>query len=177
MPVSLSEVQARWAYSEITDGAQSHSYDGILWIGPLRQKRGDNVPFANLSEQDRYALALACAFVRPNLLIFATAVGQFQEVGLSRAQLAPVLVPWMVAADLPQGQIVRFDHYIALPPPADPADARNVVGNPADYRPAGDPLTLGRFFQHLILLDGYHRAASFWRAAPDQAVVRCFRPV
>jgi hypothetical protein len=173
---TLSEVQARWAYSEVTDGAQRHTYDGLPWIGPLRERRRDGVPFANLLQVDRYALALACVSVRPNLMIFAAGVAQFQEVNLSRAQLGNVLVPQMVRGDQVAG-MVSFSEYIILPAPGNIADARYVDDNAANYHPASDPLTLGRFFEHPVLLDGYHRAVLFWRAAPEYAVIRCWQPL
>jgi hypothetical protein len=173
--IALLEVQARWAYGEVTDGTLSHTYDGLPWIGALRQKRTDGVEFSNLPEEDRYALALACAFVRPNLMIFFTGVEQFREVSLNRAALGNVLVPPMVSPDL-NGQFLNFDAFVALPPPADPGDARNVDGNPANYQAPSDPLTIGRYFNRLVLVDGFHRAVRFWRAAPGNATIRCFVP-
>jgi hypothetical protein len=109
-------------------------------------------------------------------MAFATSVTQFQEVNLARVQLGNVLVPPMVWGDQ-QGRMITFDQYIILPAPGDLRDARYVDGSPAEYRPAGDPLTLGRFFADPVLLDGYHRAVSFWRAAPEHAVIRCFQPL
>jgi hypothetical protein len=55
----------------------------------------------------------------------------------------------------------------------EPKDARNVTG---DYRPAAEAISIGRFGQHLVLLDGYHRAASFWKFASADASITAYRP-
>ena len=44
------------------------------------------------------------------------------------------------------------------------------------YRPSADPLTLGRLHSGLVLLDGYHRAASFWKFAPPNAFISVYVP-
>ncbi len=38
------------------------------------------------------------------------------------------------------------------------------------------PLTVGRLENNLVLLDGYHRAASFWRSAPENASISAYVP-
>jgi len=55
-------------------------------------------------------------------------------------------------------------------------DARNVVLHPDGYQNPVDPLTVGRIFGTLVLLDGYHRAASFWMFAEPDAVIAAYVP-
>jgi hypothetical protein len=38
------------------------------------------------------------------------------------------------------------------------------------------PLTVGRLENNPVLLDGYHRAASFWRSAPENASISAYVP-
>jgi hypothetical protein len=38
------------------------------------------------------------------------------------------------------------------------------------------PLTVGRLENNPVLLDGYHRAASFWRSAPKNASISAYVP-
>jgi hypothetical protein len=34
-----------------------------------------------------------------------------------------------------------------------------------------------RYYEHLILLDGYHRAAAFWKFAPADSLIQAYRPL
>lgn len=67
---SLPEVNARWTYSEISDGTLGHIYDSFAGSVELRAKRKAGRAFTELSEADRYALAFLCGAARPNLMIF-----------------------------------------------------------------------------------------------------------
>jgi hypothetical protein len=58
----------------------------------------------------------------------------------------------------------------------DPGDSRNVVCDRTSYLPPSDPLTIGRFYQYPLLLDGYHRAAAFWKGGPTDGFVPAFTP-
>ena len=58
-----------------------------------------------------------------------------------------------------------------------PRDARNVLPPAEGYRAPSDALTVGAFFDSPILLDGYHRAVSFWRFADPDAVIDAYLPL
>ncbi len=171
---SLPEVHARWAYSEITDGVLAHKYDQKPRIDELRAQRTAGRAFAELSAADRYALALLCALARINLMMFSAGVEKFRVADLTRKELGCLLVPPMISPELQE--FVPFEDFMASLPPTSPRDARNIAANPVRYQPAREPLTVGRYFEHCVLLDGYRRAASFWRSAPAKTTLKAFIP-
>jgi hypothetical protein len=181
--ISLQDVLARWAYSEISDANLSQEYDRSPFIplyraqlNDLRSKRGSGVTFNELDHTDRYWLSFMCSCVRPNLMIFMAGIEHFDEVDLDKTDLAKLLVPTMVHGQgfTPTGEgfFLSFADYIQTSS-CEPKDARNVTG---DYRPAAEAISIGRFGQHLVLLDGYHRAASFWKFASADASITAYRP-
>jgi len=51
------------------------------------------------------------------------------------------------------------------------------VQQPADgYKAPTDPLTLGKIFNNPVLLDGYHRAALFWKYGPADGIIPAYMP-
>jgi hypothetical protein len=173
--VSLQDVQSRWAYGEITDSDFSACYDNPFCqsqLNELRNKRRSGVAFAELTAEDRQCLAFMCRCVRTSLLTFVARVDQFREIHLSKTDLARVLVPRIVS-NLPA--VMRFKQYIDTQCPA-PGDARNVSPKPGGYHAPTDPLTVGRFSNKPVLLDGYHRAASFWKFAPEGSSISAYIP-
>jgi hypothetical protein len=166
---TLMDVQARWGYSETVNSNFSALYDTQPFIDALRAKRQSGVPFKDLTAEDRYWLAFVCWSIRPNLMIFMAGIDRFREEQLSKTALAALIVPPMVS-NIPK--LMPFTEYIQTPC-SEPGDARNVTGG---YRPSADPLTLGRLHTGLVLLDGYHRAASFWRFAPENAFISAYVP-
>jgi hypothetical protein len=82
----------------------------------------------------------------------------------------------MVSPEL-AGRLITFTEFMKLPPPASMADARNVQADPAGYRQPSQPLTVGRYYEHRVLLDGYHRAARLWKFGPDNTTLRGFVPL
>ncbi len=174
MTIPLLDVQARWGYTEIVDSNHSQRYNGGYNIDALREKRRARVPFEDLSEAERYYLAFLCACDRANLFVYFVGIERFRLVTLSRAELGDLFVPPNVWGDS-QGQFYRFSHYINTPA------ARNemlaFVGPTAEgYQPAIDPVTVGQSYNHLILLDGYHRAAVFWRFGPPDGALSAYVP-
>jgi hypothetical protein len=57
-------------------------------------------------------------------------------------------------------QFFRFEDCLKMPS-ANPRAARKVVSDAATYQPSTDPLTIGRFYQHPVLVEGCHRVAAF----------------
>jgi hypothetical protein len=167
------DVQARWAYSEIVDSNFSTLYDDPSGhssrIDALRRKRRSSFPFESLAPEERYLLALMCSSVRRNMMIFMTGVDRLREVRLNKTPLADLSVPPIVSGSR---RFMPFKDYIETPC-LEPGDARNVTDG---YRPSSDPLTVGRLFDTLVLLDGYHRAASFWKFAPANASISAYVP-
>ena len=78
------EVYARWAYSEIVEGALSYIYDGFDAIDEMRAKRKANVSFEKLSNDDLRRLALLCSIARPDLIRYCSGVQAFSLVALSK---------------------------------------------------------------------------------------------
>jgi hypothetical protein len=180
--VSLLEVQARWGYSEIIDSNFTTDYDNQLFmpicqqlklhLDALRIKRRSRLPFEGLSAEDRYWLAFMCWPVRPNLMVLMAGIDRFCEVELAKARLAKLLVPPMVSNIL---RFMPFDEYVVTPC-SSPKDARNVTATPGSYEHPPDAVTVGRFHDSQVLLDGYHRAAAFWKFAPSDASIRSYLP-
>jgi hypothetical protein len=163
--ISVFDVQARWAYSEITDAVSSADYDGVPDIDALRAARRAGTPFEKLSPTQRYDLARGCFFARPMLMAYLLSVSSFVLSELTRADLEAIVIPPNVWAPASQGRFVPFRYFITTPA-SDPNDSRNVVCSPESYKLPSEPLTIGYFYQHRVLIDGYHRAAAFWKCAP-----------
>jgi putative DNA primase/helicase len=53
---------------------------------------------------------------------------------------------------------------------------RDVVELGGKYSFPADPLTIGRCYEHAILLDGYHRAALFWKFGPHNGNLKAYMP-
>jgi hypothetical protein len=176
MPItSQLDVQARWAYSEIFHGISAPDYNGGPGIEELRVKRGQGVPFEELDQAERYCLAYWCFRVRPLLVAHMTPWRDFDLIQISREQMKSVFVPpnvWGGRID----QYVRFADYMGIHS-NDAADARNVPSDPARYRAPSEPLVFARYNGDLLLMDGYHRAASFWKCAPKNASLAAYAPV
>jgi hypothetical protein len=162
---TLTDVQARWGYSEIDNSNYDNQPKDQL--DALRAKRRSDVPFKDLTAEDRYWLAFMCSCVRRNLMFFMAGIDRFREEQLNKTALGALIVPPMVS-NFPE--FMAFTQYIETPCSA-PGDARNVTGG---YRPSTEPLTVGRLYNTPILLDGYHRAASFWKFAPADASVSVY---
>jgi hypothetical protein len=170
--VSLSYVQALWSYSEIVDSNFAHCYDNQQNIDTLRAKRRGRVPFTALSADERYGLAFMCASIRNPLMVFLAGIEDFQRRSLHKSQIATLIVP---PAVLERIEAASFETYINTSHP-DPRDPRNVAARPEGYQNPTDPLTIGRYQNNLVLLDGYHRAAAFWKFAPADALIQSFYP-
>lgn len=168
--VPLVDVLARWAYSEISDGHAAKSYDPWPGIDGLRDKRRRGVPFSDLTSDDQRQLAANCVDARRGLMMHLYGIVSFQEQHLTKSQIAPFLVPENVSG-FPS--MVRFDEFVETPSP-DPDDARS-ENRPYTGIP-DDPLTIGRRAGDHVLVDGYHRAVSFWRTAPDDVLIVGYVP-
>lgn len=173
--ITLLDVQARWAYSEITDSHFTGCYDNFADVDLLRAKRRDGVAFSSLSWTERYHLATMCFGVRLGLMNFFIGVERYHVRQLTKAELAQLLVPPNVWGN-PRPALIPFDQYLTIPIDA-PGDARNVSENPSGYQAPTDPLSIGRYCEYPVLLDGYHRAVSFWKFAPSESVVSAYFPV
>jgi hypothetical protein len=100
--------------------------------------------------------------------------GAAHEVQVDKDVLATLLVPPMVSGDS-QMRFFPFAEFMDIPS-ADSNDSRNVVFAPTGYQVPSDLLTIGRFYQHPVLLDGYHRAAAFWKFGPADGSVMAYEP-
>jgi hypothetical protein len=173
--VSVAEVQARWGYSEILDGTLANCYDHGHDTTSLRDKRRNGVPFEGLTEDDKYSLAFRSSLVRVNLMPYLAGIEQFALVEIDRAQLGKFLVPPNVWRDS-QGQFYPFAHYITTTT-NEAGDARTIAIDPKDFRPSVDPITIGRSYQFAVLIDGYHRAAVFWKYGPGDGRLLAYVPL
>jgi hypothetical protein len=138
---------------------------------PLRSQRRSGLGFAELTAEDRKCLAFMCRCVRTSLLTFVARVDRFRERPLSKTDLATLLVP-RVVSNLPD---MPFTLYIDRPC-SEPGDARNVSPKPGGYHAPADPTNGWSVSNKLVLLDGYHRAASFWKFASEGSSISAYIP-
>ncbi len=159
MSAQLIDVQARWGYSKFVDATFSHYYDHRHQIEDLRAKRSAGVPFDQLSGEERYSLAILGASVRERLLIYQVGTEPFEIVEIEREALAKIIVPPNVWE---QARFAPLHEYFETTTES-PDDARNVVLKGRSYERPTDPVTIGRWYENPVLIDGYHRAALFWK--------------
>jgi len=174
MTVSLLDVQARWGYSEILEGTQSQNYGNGDDINALRTKRGQGIDFIELTVKERYTLAFRCACVRPNLFAYFVGIETFEVVQLSRFRLGHLVVPPNVWRDS-NGVFYPFSHYITTQT-EEVGDARLLGPPPRGYISFSDPVLVGYSYGHSILIDGYHRAALFWKYGAHDCTLAAYIP-
>jgi hypothetical protein len=137
----------------------------------LRAAQAAGKPFANVAEADREYLANVWRYVRG--LYFAeytNGIQSFEEVSIVKTTLATLQVP-RVASSLPPMPFAEF-----METKSDsPADCRNVTVS-GEYASPADPLTVGRTGGKLTLIDGYHRAALFWKFAESTRSIQAYIP-
>jgi len=170
--VSLSDVEARWAYSEIVDSNVAHRYGSDCRVESLRAKRRADVSFTHPTSDERCSLKLMCACVRAPLVAFLRGIESFEVVALTKMQLSALHVPPAVSQT---NGLITFERYLDTPS-SDPGDARNIVATPKGYRSPDHPMTVGRRSEKSVLVDGYHRAVAFWKYAPAESVIPAYCP-
>jgi hypothetical protein len=173
MPVSLFDVQAHWGWTEIS-GTHSEWYRDSSNIEELRRKRKDGMSFKELSADEKYLLAFRCAGLRMLLMTFMTGIQEFDLIQLDRSTLGKLWVPpnvWRGSL----GTWHQFSRYINTPT-EEGKDARKLVIDPEEYQPPQDPIIIGRSFDWLVMIDGYHRAALFWKFAPANGTIPAYFP-
>jgi hypothetical protein len=173
VPIPTLDVQARWAYSELS-GSPFAQYYGGPGIEPLRAKRMSNTQFEQLMPEERYNLAYQCALVRKNLFVFFIGIETFELTQIPRFELGRLHVPANVWNDS-GGRFLSFADYMNTQA-EDPRDARRVTGSLEDYRLPDDPITIGFAYGHHILIDGYHRAASYWKFGTTDMKIPAYKP-
>jgi len=105
---------------------------------------------------------------------YVDSVRAFNLAALSRHQLGIVQVPPNVLGTLKYG-FPSFEEFMKIPA-ADERDSRNVACDPADYRSPSDPLTIGQFGAQHVLVDGYHRAVTFWKCGATADTIIAYVP-
>jgi hypothetical protein len=172
--VSFLEVAARWGYSELIDSPASQFYSGDA-IEPLRRKRRDNVQFTALTESEKEDLAISCREARPMLFQYMHETDIFDMIEIDRRILANAVVPHNVWYPESDGRFVSFSEYMSTSHhSAD--DPRNVVLTALEYQLPDDPLTFGRSGRWPLLVDGFHRAAQFWKFGPADSKLCAYIP-
>jgi hypothetical protein len=172
MEAIIQDVLARWAYSEIVGARTSNKYDGSPGIDALRAKRNAGTLFVGLSALEREMLTQGWTDVRQFMLRFMNDVAGFRLIDLTKGQLKQLFVFPEVSHDLNR-RFETFETFMILPR-TDMGDPR---GETRPYQVCADPLTIGRHCKKKVLIDGYHRAVSFWKSAPEGAVIAAYDPV
>jgi hypothetical protein len=169
---SIWDVVAHWTYSEVVGANKSDHYNGRPGVEALRAKRTDGIPFAELSAKERTTLAQLWVQVRGSMILYLDGLTRFRKIDLTRRELGELYVFPAASHDL-IGKLETFAKFMDLPR-NDTGDCR---GETRTYRECADPLTLGHSQDKQVLIDGYHRAVSFWRHAPKTAVIAAYAPV
>jgi hypothetical protein len=193
---------ARWAYSELLSPTQRENYEQL---GGLPSTIWDwktlGVPFDDLELQQRALLRAAWQNVRGNGTIFGAAVdgvANFQLAHWSTDELADAYVIPMFAdeATLDAKKPLTFQRWLETSPkrPLHPHHAWHAEDAPSTpHRHNQDPALAGRV--HLVtalgpmdrpslmycsaaymLLDGYHRAAQFWKRGEPSTTLAVYVP-
>jgi hypothetical protein len=153
---------------------RQHCYDTAPEIASLRFKRQNGIALEKLSLQERYNLAFQSGWVRTSLVVFLIGTDLFDVIELDRPRIAKLIVPPHVWHPESNGQYVPFEVFMTTTA-KDATDSRNVeLGG--KYSFPADPLTIGRCYEHAILLDGYHRAALFWKFGPHNGNLKAYMP-
>jgi hypothetical protein len=185
-------VRARWAYSELlspTQGESYHQHGGVPEA--LKNKKVLGLPFDELEAQEQGLLAQAWCNVRgAEIFVRALAnISAFHLTHWSKEQLAAAYVIPMFAheATLDPWKPVTFEQWLETESKVSlhPHHAREASKSSGDPDPHQDPATASWASRILkqapadayMLLDGYRRAARFWKEAKSAATLAVYIPV
>ena len=179
--VSLKEMKARWAFSEIRSPRLSADYHLDPRVPPLSARMG-TAAYEFLSEEDTEALVGIFETFRGNYLQHYWAdVRVFVVEVWSADRLGQVYV--MSEADpTGAGRFQLFSAYAVAPRSTGPA-ARLDPRVAADSVPlsmalrTSDPLVVGQYKDFRVLIDGYFRGLIFMRSAAPTERVAVLVPV
>jgi hypothetical protein len=179
--VSLKEMKARWAFSEIRSPRLSADYHLDSRVLPLSERIG-TAAYEFLSKEDIDALVDIFETFRGNYLRhYWTDARAFAVEEWSADQLRQVYV--MSEADpTGAGRFQLFSSYAVAPRPIGPA-ARLDPRVAADGTPStmtfrtSDPLVVGQYKDFRVLIDGYFRGLIFMRSAAPTERVAVLVPV
>jgi hypothetical protein len=169
MTVSLHEMKALWAFTEIRSERTTRFYHDSRV--PILQSRLKNLVFAVVTMQDRDILAEMWEEARGKFLsMYIAGVTGFALEYWSSTQLGEILA--MSQMD-PAEQVffVSMLTYAKLPRPVGPsaetdprmvADRSVLSGRELE---AGDPIIVGLFNRQQVLIDGYGRGVRFIQCA------------
>ncbi len=174
--VSLKEMKARWAFSEIRSPRLAADYHLDPRVPPLSARIG-TATFESLSAADIDALVDIFETFRGNYLKhYLAGVRAFMVEEWSADQLARIYVMSEVDST-GAGRFQTFSEYAVAPRPTGPAarlDPRVAAGSvPSSMTvPTADPLVVGKYKDFQVLIDGYFRGLIFMRsAAPAERIV------
>jgi hypothetical protein len=169
--ISISEVTAHWAYSEILQSHCSACYDNVPGVGGLRERRGKAVRFDDLSAEERNVLSAGWHAVRGFFIPYLQGVDGYRVERWRKGQLLAVRVPRPIAPNHPLLVDFIFTHC------DDMNDARNADKEIGFNGCFDDPLTLGLYGSEYVLGDGFHRTKYFLVWAADQETLPVYVPV
>jgi hypothetical protein len=174
MLVSIRDVRARWAYTEIVQSHSSSYYDRIPGINALRDRRTNSAPFDELSESERNSLSSACEDVREFFTQYLKNVRAYLVEQWKTGQLLRVRVPPAVAREYPDYPALAD---FIFTPCGDGADPRNAHEETTFRNSGNDSLTLGFHNSDYVLGDGFHRCKQFIMSAAPEETIPVFVPV
>jgi hypothetical protein len=152
--VSLNYVKARWAYSELLSSSFGHLYGGVE---ELKEKAGQNVPFERLEPEEIGVLVFMFNGVRGGYFNrYFTGADKFSLAHWNKAELGAVCVIPNFLAEFGL-EIMTFREWAETPPTHDLSknDPRQELSNSAPFVQE-HPVTLGRYQERTVLLDGLH---------------------
>ena len=181
MTVSLHEMKALWAFTEIRSERTRRFYHDARV--PMLQSKLKNMVFAGVTMQERDILAEMWEQARGNFLsMYLAGVTGFALECWSSTQLGEVLaMSQMDPAE--QGFFVSMLTYARSPRPIGPSaetDPRTVADRSVlsgRELQAGDPIIVGLFNRKQVLIDGYGRGIRFIQCAEASDRIPVLVPV
>jgi hypothetical protein len=169
--VSVRDVLARWAYTEILHAHSSAFYDGLPGIANLRQQRRRATAFEGLSESERNHLSQASCIVRRFFARYLRDVRAYRLERWKKDELLKVRVPEVMASNHP----LLADYIFTACQDVD--DARNAHKEANFPSSSEDPLTLGLLNSEYVLGDGFHRCNRYLVCGGADETIPVYVPI
>jgi hypothetical protein len=164
--ISVRDVMARWAYSEMVGAHFSPLYSTDPCVDAIKGKRSAGILFDQLSDMERNILFAEWSRVRSFFAQFLEGVRGYRIEQWHRHQLALARVTPGVDPKYRDYPLLSLFFLTSADHPTDPRNAdqeRNMVL-------VDDPLTLGLHNGDYVILDGLHRAKRFLSSNLSEAI-------
>jgi hypothetical protein len=173
--IELGELQARWAYSELTSSRFAGWYEGFPGHAALLEKAKAGIDFTRLSAGEVAQLVAMNEGGRGRLVNLLKAHTRYRCDAWTKAQLGQVMTLRMFDPPAPS---VTFSAYAATPASPNHGDARRVAEamGPGQCIAAKDPVPVVPRDNGYCLVDGYLRSLLFMRSSAPSGHILVWLP-